>query len=63
MLLWGAEGESFEDESSFHLQVNGVPLIELDFLNLDFSLVEEEILMDRECAEDNSSGDLPISDT
>ena len=42
-LLWIVQPEDSHGEDCFELLVNGVSLASLDYLNLDFKLVDEEI--------------------
>ena len=43
MIAWILQPDDTDKEDCFELQVNGVPLAKLDFLDLNFKLVDEEV--------------------
>ena len=43
MLLWIVQSEDADQEDHFELQANGTSLSKLEYLNLDFQLVDTEV--------------------
>ena len=43
MIRWIIQPDDADAEDCFELQANGVPLVKLDYLNLDFKLVEKDV--------------------
>ena len=45
VLLWIVQPEDSDAEDGFELQANGVSLSKLEYLNLDFKLIDQDILV------------------
>ena len=43
MLLWIVQPEDADQDDCFELQANGTPLSKLEFLNIDFQLIDSEV--------------------